>query len=111
MQFLVIGLDGDDAGAAARRETARPQHIAMGEKLRQAGHLWFGAALFDDADRMNGSMYLVDFPGRGELDAWLETEPYMAGDVWRRIEIHNANVRDPWQFSRDKEFYDGRTSR
>ncbi len=51
MQFLVIGLDGTDADAKDRRLVARPRHIESGEKLRDAGHLWYWASLFDDEAR------------------------------------------------------------
>lgn len=110
MQFLVIGLDGKDENATKRRQAARQAHIETGEKLLKSGNLWFGSALLDDQGNMNGSMYLVDFKDRSELDLWLKTEPYVTGDVWRTIEIRAANVRDPWQFSRPKEFYERRIS-
>src|SRR5207248_2809172 len=99
MQFLVIGLDGTDAEAGARRAAVRQQHIDLGEQLRQVGNLWFGAALLDDSGGMNGSMYLVDFASRAELQAWLDREPYVTGGVWQSIEVRRASVRDPWQFS------------
>lgn len=37
MQFLIIGRDGTDDKAMERRMKARPAHIAMGEKLFEAG--------------------------------------------------------------------------
>jgi hypothetical protein len=111
MQFLIIGQDGDDPDAASRRAAARPKHLTEGDRLRDAGHLWFAAALVDDDGKMNGSMYLVDFADRSELEDWLRTEPYVVGDVWRHIDIRNASVRNPEQFSQSEDFYQGRTSR
>jgi uncharacterized protein YciI len=111
VQFLIIGLDGTDADAPDRRAAARPHHIEQGEKLRKAGHLWFGAALYDDQGNMNGSMYLVDFDDRQGLDEWLRSEPYVVGGVWENLDVRNANVRDPWQFTQPREFYEGRTTR
>jgi uncharacterized protein YciI len=108
MQFLVIGLDGTDADAPARRRAARPKHIELGDKLLQSGNLWFGAALFDESGNMNGSMYLVDFTSEEEVQAWLRDEPYMTGGVWMSVDVRRANVRNPWQFSRPREFYEKR---
>jgi len=108
MQFLVIGLDGTDADAKERRLAARQRHIAMGEELRRAGNLWFGAALLNEAGDMNGSMYLVDFKDRAELQKWLDREPYITGGVWQTVDVRNANVREPWQFSRPRKFYEAR---
>lgn len=105
MQFLVIGHDGDDAEAPARRQAARPSHIANGDRMLADGTLWYACALIDDAENMVGSMYLVDFPDRSALDGWLSTEPYVVGDVWRSIDVRPARVRDPWQFSRPQEFF------
>jgi uncharacterized protein YciI len=106
MQFVVIGLDATDEGATSRRLAARPAHLELGDKMLAAGNLWYGAALLDDGGKMKGSMYLVDFSSEEELQAWLATEPYVTGDVWQSIEIHKSSVRNPWQFSRPKEFFD-----
>ena len=108
MQFIVLGRDGTDEGAKERRLKARQAHIDMGEELRQAGNMWYGAALLDDDGNMSGSMIFVDFQSRKELDEWLEKEPYVIGDVWRKIEILPCNVRDPWQFNRPKEWFENR---
>jgi uncharacterized protein YciI len=37
---------------------------------------------------MVGSVMVVDFPTREELDAWLRTDPYVASGVWEQIEVH-----------------------
>lgn len=108
MQFIVIGLDGSDEGALARRQKVRQQHIDMGEKLRQSGSMWYGAALLHDDGTMKGSMILVDFPSEKQLQEWLDKEPYIVGDVWRDVTIHKSNTRDPWQFNRPQEWFEQR---
>ncbi len=108
MQFLVIGRDGTDKDAASRRQASRQAHIDLGEKLRQSGNMWYGAALWDDNNQMIGSMLLMDFASRKELDEWLKHEPYVTGKVWQKIEIHKCNVRDPWQFNRPEEWFENR---
>jgi uncharacterized protein len=71
---------------------ARPAHIALGDKLRSAGQLLFATAILDDSDRMIGSMVVVDFENRAELDRWLSIEPYVTGKVWEQIKIQPCKV-------------------
>jgi len=102
MQFVVIGLDGKDNTASERRQSARQEHIKMGEELLQRGNLWYGAALLNDDGTMKGSLYVVDFPSEKELQDWLKAEPYVVGKVWKNLTIYKSNTRDPWQFNRPK---------
>jgi uncharacterized protein YciI len=108
MQFVVIGLDGTDPDASARRSAVRQNHIDMGEDLRQSGNMWYGAALLHDDGSMKGSMILVDFASEIELQTWLDKEPYIIGDVWRDVTIHKSNTREPWQFNRSQEWFENR---
>lgn len=106
MQFVVIGMDGKDEGAKARRLTARPKHIALGNKLMEKGNFWFGAALTDDQGEMIGSALIMNFPSHKELQDWLDVEPYVTEKVWGSIDVKPCRVRDPWQFSKPREFYE-----
>lgn len=110
MQFLVIGLDGTDDKAMDRRLAVRDQHIALGDELLASGAMWYGAALLHDDGSMKGSMIMVDFPSEKELDEWLDREPYVVGGVWQDVTIHKCNTRDPWQFNRDKEWFEKRSN-
>ena len=108
MQFLVIGLDGEDDNALARRLAVRDQHIKLGDELLKSGNMWYGAAITDDDGQMKGSALFMDFESREAMDDWLKIEPYVVGDVWRKIEIYPCNTRDPWQFNRPREFFEER---
>ncbi|MBI3366742.1 hypothetical protein HY041_03895 [Candidatus Roizmanbacteria bacterium] len=108
MQFVIIGLDGTDEKAIERRTAARNAHIAMGDKLLKSGNLWYGTALLNDDGTMKGSLYVVDFPSEKELQNWLDKEPYVMGKVWQKITIHKSNSRDPWQFNRQRSFFESR---
>lgn len=105
MQFVVLGYDGEDAEAPARRKKVRADHIAMGEELLKSGNLWYGAAMIAEDGSMSGSMYFMDFPSRKALDEYLDKEPYVVGNVWQRVEVIPASVRDPWQFNRSKAWF------
>ena len=92
MQFLILGYDGKDTEAAARRTAARPAHIALGDQLVAEGKLLFGTAILNDAGAMIGSMLVGEFENRAELDKWLEVEPYVTGKVWEKVEIQPCRV-------------------
>ena len=106
MQFLIIGMDGTDDMALNRRLAVRADHIALGDQLLASGNMLYGAALLDDSGKMKGSMLLMNFASEEALREWLAKEPYVTGDVWRSVEIHKCNVRDPWQFNRPKKFFE-----
>ncbi len=92
MQFLVIGYDGKDSQALERRLAVREDHLAMGDKMRDAGTMLYGAAILDEEGKMVGSAIICDFKSRKELDEWLEIEPYVTGNVWQEIKIENCRV-------------------
>ncbi len=110
MQYLIIGRDGKDEKAMERRLAVRQAHIALGDKMEQAGNRWYGAVLLDDDGKMIGSMTVMDFPSEKELHKWLETEPYIIGKVWNHVEIVKCNVKQPWKFNRPQEWFESRES-
>lgn len=87
MQFVIIGRDGTDTEAPARRRAVRPTHLEEIQSLVDAGNVLMGGAILDDAGTMVGSVILADFPSRGELDAWLDHDPYVTGGVWQHVEV------------------------
>lgn len=92
MRYIVIGRDGTDEGAQARRMAAREVHLALGDVYLASGNFLMAVALLNDSGQMCGSVMMVDFESRDALDAWLVKEPYVTGDVWKEIEIYPARV-------------------
>ncbi|RYC31479.1 hypothetical protein D3273_13970 [Lichenibacterium minor] len=84
-QFLVTARDGTDADAPARRAAARPAHLASVGRL--GGAMIMGGAMLDAAGTAVGSTMVVDFPDRAALDAWIASDPYTAGGVWREVDV------------------------
>ena len=90
MQFLIIGKDGADAQALERRMATRAAHLAYsGENL---ANLIIGVATLNEAGQMNGSTFIVDFPDRAALDAWLAKEPYVVQGVWQEVTVTPCKV-------------------
>lgn len=84
MQYLVIGRDYSGQTAPERRLKARPDHLKLGEILRQNGSMWYGAAIWNDHHQMIGSILIMDFPSEKALYDWLDIEPYVTQKVWEK---------------------------
>ena len=41
---------------------------------------------------MKGSVLIMDFPSRKELDQYMADEPYVLEHVWEKIEVERLNV-------------------
>ncbi|MGG3889755.1 YciI family protein [Metabacillus fastidiosus] len=92
MQYIVTAYDGTDEKAIDRRLAAREEHLKSVERRFKEGQHLYGAAILDDEGKMIGSMMVVDYPSREELDNWLKVEPYVTGNVWNKIEIKQCKV-------------------
>lgn len=90
MEYLILGYDGTDPGAAQRRLDARPAHLARMKTFVADGTILYGAAILDDAGGMIGSTLVCDFQSRESLDAWLAADPYSTGRVWQKIEVRRC---------------------
>lgn len=96
MHFLIIGRDGTDPQAPARRLAVREQHLATFDRFYQAGVFQYGAALLNEEGEMAGSVIACTFDSREDLqEQWLKQEPYVIGGVWQTIEIHPIRPRQP----------------
>ncbi len=87
MQFLITAYDGKDEAAPDRRAAARPAHIEGAKKSLENGHILIGGAILDDEGNMIGSSMIVEFEDRAAVDQWLESDPYVTGNVWQDISV------------------------
>ena len=88
MQFMIKALDGK--GKLAKRMEVRPRHLEGMEKMRS--HIICAGGLLDEHGKMKGSVLILDFPSRSELDAYLASEPYVLEQVWEQIDVETMNV-------------------
>ena len=88
MQFVIRAYDGE--GMLDKRMEVRPRHLEGMKKL--SDHIVCAGGLLDDEGKMKGSVLIMDFDSRGELDAYIESEPYVLEHVWDKIEIESVNV-------------------
>ena len=87
MTFLIVAHDFRDPEAPSRRMQQRPAHLEGARRMKAEGTFLEGGAMLDDEGRMTGSMLLVEFASRAEVDAWLARDPYVTGQVWEHITV------------------------
>ncbi len=86
-QYLIIARDGEDAEAVERRMKARPLHFEKARELKKENSFITGGAILDDQGNMIGSMMVVQFDNEDGLLEWMQSEPYVVGNVWQSIEV------------------------
>lgn len=90
-QFLLLASDHVDAGAYDRRMSARADHIAFIDQLRDSKQAIVGAALLDETGKMIGSTLFLNMT-QEELDSYLRDEPYITNRVWDKIEVKECRI-------------------
>ncbi|MGY6554548.1 MAG: YciI family protein [Wenzhouxiangella sp.] len=92
MLYCILGRDAPHS--LERRLSARPEHLARVERLRDEGLLLTAGPLpaIDSPDPgpagFVGSLIVADF---GSLDAardWAEADPYIRVGAWASVEVH-----------------------
>lgn len=91
MQWVIIAKDFAEGGSE-RRKKVRQDHVALGDSMRAAGKHLYGVATLSEEGEMNGSVMIVDFENREELETWLAQEPYMTGRVWESVDVIPCKV-------------------
>ena len=88
MQFIVKAYDGE--GMLEKRMAVRPRHLEGMKKLGK--HVLCAGGLLDDEGKMKGSVLVLEFNSRAELEGYLASEPYVTEKVWETVEVEIMNV-------------------
>ena len=84
----------DKPGTADLRAQIRPEHRAY--LAKQADRMAFAGPLTsDDGKTTLGSLLVMDFENRHELENWLKEEPFTVAGVYEKPVIHVFN--NMWQ--------------
>lgn len=87
MQFMITAYDGTDTEALERRLRVREDHLAGAKQLEASGQFIAGGAILDSHGKMIGSTLYMNFESRGQLDEWLNNDPYVVNGVWLDIKV------------------------
>jgi uncharacterized protein YciI len=93
-QYIVYAWDGADEQALERRMNARPAHFNNSRRIKANDNFIIGGAILNDEGNMIGSVMVVQFETKEELQQWVDTEPYITGKVWEKIDIRPFKVAD-----------------
>ena len=99
MWYVIEGYDGQDV--LARRQAARPEHLARLHALRDEGRLLLaGPCPAIDAEDpgpagFTGSIVIARFPSLDEARAWADADPYVAAGVYARVEVRPFRLSLP----------------
>ncbi len=88
MQFIIKAYDGE--GMLDKRMEVRPRHLEGIERIRE--HVICAGGLLDDEGKMKGSVLIMEYENREQLDEYLANEPYIQEKVWQKIEVERMNV-------------------
>lgn len=88
MQFIITAYDGTDV--LEKRMAVRPQHL---EGVARLGtHVVCAGGLVDEQGDLKGSVLVLEFEDRSELDEYLDNEPYVQEHVWETVTVEPMNV-------------------
>lgn len=88
MQFVITAYDG--AGMLAKRMEVRNLHLEGMERLKE--HLIAAGGLLDEERKLKGSVLIMEFQDREEVDEYLANEIYVKEHVWEKITVERMNV-------------------
>ena len=81
----------DNPAKLAKRLEVRPAHVARLQALQANGQLILAGPCPKNPDVLSdgflGSVLILDFPTRQDLDEWLKDEPYVLEGVYAQVEV------------------------
>lgn len=92
MAWIVLGFDGTDAEAPARRAAARERHLAVITPMAADGRLALGVPLFEPDGRVAGSLMVLSGEAPAALEAYLGEEPFAREGVWQRTDTMPGRI-------------------
>jgi len=88
MQFVVNAHDGKNM--LEKRMEVRPRHLE--NMTRNKEHVVCAGGILNEAGKPIGSVLVLDFESRDQLDAYLAGEPYIIEKVWEDVKVEPLNV-------------------
>ena len=88
MQFIITAHDG--ANMLEKRMEVRPRHLEGMAKL--SSHIICAGGILDEDGKPKGSVLVMEFESRAQLDEYLANEPYVTEHVWEKVDVETMNV-------------------
>jgi len=94
MKYSVIAWDKPGPEGVELRDALRAAHMEAITQRFHEGNVIFGAGFYDDEGLVRGSLVILDVESRADVDAYLETEPFVTGELWATVEVSELKVPD-----------------
>ena len=88
MQFMIKALDGENM--LEKRLAVRGRHLENMKNIKQ--HVLCAGGLLDEEGKMKGSLLVLEFDDRLQLEEYLQSEPYIQEKVWEKVEVERMNT-------------------
>lgn len=88
MQFVVNAHDGENM--LEKRMAIRPRHLQNMENNKE--HVVCAGGILNGEGKPVGSVLVMDFASRDQLDEYLANEPYVVEKVWADVRVERLNV-------------------
>lgn len=88
MKFVIRAIDGERK--LEKRMEVRSRHFEGMDRMKE--HLVCAGGLLDEEGNLKGSVLVMDFQSRQELDEYLAHEIYVLEHVWEKITVDKMNV-------------------
>ena len=91
--MLYAIISEDVANSLELRKSARPDHLARLNTLKDAGHLVLAGPhpILDSENPgdagFTGSLVVAEFPSLKDAEAWAAADPYVAAGVYARVTV------------------------
>lgn len=99
MSFLVLIYDYADV--TERRDCVRGRHIEYQRPFAENGVLLVGGALLDGEGSPIGSVAIVTYEAKEQVENWIHNDPYFVEHVWNEISILPIRTAEDLPFFRD----------
>ncbi len=87
-EYIIHAFDGTDEGALERRLSVRRAHFDNMSQYKVAGNFVYGGAMLNEQGNMIGSTVVMRFESDEALQAYLDSEPYITGNVWQDVKVY-----------------------
>jgi len=103
MQYLLVALDHEGEDVIERRESVRLKHLDFVENVLGVGEkCLYGAALLNENGDKVGSMEILEFDTRAELDERIKNDQFMVNNVWKDVMVYPCKVGPLFEHLYDK---------
>ncbi len=91
--FAVHALDKTDALPRRLEHYSAHRNFIEADQIYGVSVILSGPLQSDDGETMIGSLFIIDAPGRAEVESFAKADPFMVEGVWNSVTITRFHRR------------------